>query len=181
MASRDYTAEASALASNLKSLIQDIVADLQAKEATIEQLKATIEQQKTTIAELKGETSSLDDLRSQNKALQGELDAIRGQLEKMSETYRELVSVDEGIEIPIQELLAIYLSLLEEVFGAQPHAKALFMLHGQKTEMSRIDIVKAAGHEAAAIRKALGDLARAGLIEYDVERDTARLVKRIYR
>lgn len=181
MASRDYTAEASALASNLKSIIKDIVADLQAKEATIEQLKSTLEEQKTTISELKGETSSIDDLRGKNKALQEELDGIREQLEKMSETYRELVSVDEGIEIPVQELLALYLSLLEEVFGAQPHAKALFLLHGRKSEMTRIEIVKAAGHEAAAIRKALGDLARAGLIEYDVERDMARLVKRIYR
>ncbi len=181
MASRDYTAEASALATNLKNIIKDIVSELQAKDATIEQLKASVEQQKTAISELKGETSSVDELRSKNKALQEELDGIREQLEKMSETYRELVSVDEGIEIPVQELLALYLSLLEEVFGAQPHAKALFMLHGQKAEMSRTEIVKAAGHEAAAIRKALGDLARAGLIEYDVERDTARLVKRIYR
>ncbi len=181
MADRDYTSEASTLASNLKSLIKDIVADLQAKDETIEQLKITIEQHKATIEELKGATSSVDELRSKNKALQEDLDGIREQLEKMSATYRELVSVEEGIEIPVQELLALYLSLLEEVFGAQPHAKALFMLHGQKAEMSRTDIVKAAGHEAAAIRKALGDLARAGLIEYDVERDTARLVKRIYR
>jgi chromosome segregation ATPase len=181
MTSRDYTAEASALAANLKSIIKDIVADLQAKEATIEQLKTTIQEQKTSISELKGETSDIGELRSKNKALQEELDGIREQLEKMSETYRELVSVDEGIEIPVQELLALYLSLLEEVFGAQPHAKALFMLHGQKQEMTRTEIVKAAGHEAAAIRKALGDLSRAGLIEYDIERDTARLVKRIYR
>ncbi|MFX1474827.1 MAG: hypothetical protein ACFFCO_05010 [Promethearchaeota archaeon] len=181
MASRDYTAEASTLASNLKSIIKDILADLQARDETIEQLKAKIGEHKTTISELKGETSTIDELRSQNKTLQTELDAIREQLEKMSETYRELVSVDEGIEIPVQELLALYLSLLEDVFSAQPHAKALFILHGQKAEMSRNEIVKAAGHEAAAIRKALGDLARAGLIEYDVERDTARLVKRIYR
>ncbi len=46
--------------------------------------------------------------------------------------------------------------------------------------MSRDEITKTAGHEATAIRKALGDLSRADLIDYDVETGKASLKKRLY-
>ena len=152
--------------------VEELSNELQNKIATIEQLERTINELKTTA----GETT---DLKTKNKALQAELDAIQTQLEKMSETYKELVSEQEA-SIPVQELLALYIALLEDVFYAQPHAKTLFLLHGRKKEMTREEIVKTAGHEPTAIRKALGDLSRAELIDYDVEGGKASLKKRLY-
>ncbi|MFX1300178.1 MAG: hypothetical protein ACFFDE_04480, partial [Promethearchaeota archaeon] len=152
--------------------IEELSNDLQLKIATIERLERTINDLKTTADET-------TDLQTKNRALQAELDAIQTQLEKMSETYKELVSEQEAT-IPVQELLALYIALLEDVFYAQPHAKTLFLLHGRKKEMTREEIVKTAGHEPTAIRKALGDLSRAELIDYDVEAGKASLKKRLY-
>ncbi|MFX1563386.1 MAG: hypothetical protein ACFFDP_08770 [Promethearchaeota archaeon] len=160
------------LAETAQSRIEELVADIQLKTSQIDRLNRTIKEMRE-----KAETAT--DLMVKNKALQAEIDAIKTQLEKMSATYRELAKEQEAT-IPVQELLALYVALLEEVFFGQPHAKALFLLHGARQEMTREAITKTAGHEATAIRKALGDLSRAGLIEYDVETGIARLKKRLY-
>ena len=152
--------------------INELLEELKLRTATNERLERTIN-------ELKESAEQTTDLMVQNRALQSELDGIKTQLEKMSETYKELVSETEA-HIPVQELLALYIALLEDVFYAQPHAKTLFLLHGKKKEMTREALVKTAGHEATAIRKALGDLSRAELIDYDVETGKAQLKKRLY-
>lgn len=160
------------LAETAQSRIDELMNDNQLKDSTIARLERTIK-------ELREKAEESTDLMVKNRALQSEINAIKTQLEKMSSTYKELIAEQEA-SIPVQELLALYIGLLEEVFFAQPHAKTLFLLHGKKKEMSRDEIVKTAGHTATAIRKALGDLSRAELIDYDVEEGTARLRKRLY-
>lgn len=160
------------LAETAQSRIEELMSDIQLKTSKIDRFKRTIK-------EVREKAETATELMVKNRALQAELDAIKAQLEKMSETYRELAKEQETT-IPVQELLALYIALLEDVFGGQPHAKALFLLHGARQEMTREAITKTAGHEATAIRKALGDLSRAGLVEYDVEAGIARLKKRLY-
>ena len=190
---KDYPAEVSKAAKKIQKIVKDMNKDLLEEQelratadARIEELSnelqdkiATIERLERTINELKTTADETTDLKVKNKALQAELDGIQTQLAKMSETYKELVSEQEA-SIPVQELLALYIALLEDVFYAQPHAKTLFLLHGRKKEMTREEIVKTAGHEPTAIRKALGDLSRAELIDYDVEGGKASLKKRLY-
>jgi transcription initiation factor IIE alpha subunit len=190
---KDYPAEVSKAAKKIQKIVKDMNKDLLEEQelrvtadARIEELSnelqdksATIERLERTINELKTTAEETTDLKAKNKALQAELNGIQTQLEKMSETYKELVSEHEA-SIPVQELLALYIALLEDVFYAQPHAKTLFLLHGRKKEMTREEIVKTAGHEPTAIRKALGDLSRAELIDYDVEAGKASLKKRLY-
>lgn len=168
----DRLEEEQKLRSTAESRVTELMNDNQMKTSTIERLERTIK-------ELQEEAEGSTEIMVKNRALQSEIDAIRTQLERMSKTYKDLVQEHEA-SIPVQELLALYIALLEDVFGAQPHAKALFLLHGAKKEMSREAITKTAGHTAVAIRKALGDLSRADLIEYDVESGLARLKKRLY-
>lgn len=190
---KDYPAEVSKTTKKIQNIVKDMNKELLEEQelratadARVEELSnelqnkiATIEQLERTINEMKTTADETTDLKTKNKALQAELDAIQTQLEKMSETYKDLVSEHEA-SIPVQELLALYIALLEDVFYAQPHAKTLFLLHGRKKEMTREEIVKTAGHEPTAIRKALGDLSRAELIDYDVEEGKASLKKRLY-
>jgi len=160
------------MSATAEARIAELTRELQNKTATIERLERTIN-------ELKDSADQTTDLMVKNRALESELNAIKTQLEKMSDTYKELMAEQET-SIPVQELLALYIALLEDVFYAQPHAKTLFLLHGRKKEMTRDEITKTAGHEATAIRKALGDLSRAELIDYDVETGNAKLKKRLY-
>lgn len=160
------------LGTTAEARVEELMSELQNKTSKIERLERTIK-------ELKESAEKSTELMVENRALQSELNGIKAQLEKMSKTYKELISEQEA-SIPVQELLALYIALLEEVFFAQPHAKTLFLLHGKKKEMTREEIFKTAGHEATAIRKALGDLSRADLIDYDVETGVAKLKKRLY-
>ncbi|MFX1576010.1 MAG: hypothetical protein ACFFCF_02440 [Promethearchaeota archaeon] len=190
---KDYPGEVSKAVKRINKIVKDMNNELLEQqelnataEARIEELAnelqnktATIERLERTINELKESAEQTTDLMVKNRALESELNAIKTQLEKMSDTYKELVSEQEAT-IPVQELLALYIALLEDVFYAQPHAKTLFILHGRKQVMSRDEITKTAGHEPTAIRKALGDLSRAELIDYDVETGNAKLKKRLY-
>jgi uncharacterized phage infection (PIP) family protein YhgE len=190
---KDYPAEVSKAVKKVQKIVKEVVSELAEQrelnataQSRITELTreldnktSTIERLERTIAELKEAADQTTDLMVKNKALESELNAIKTQLEKMSDTYKELVAEQEAT-IPVQELLALYIALLEDVFFAQPHAKTLFLLHGRKKEMTRDEIIKTAGHEATAIRKALGDLSRAQLIDYDVEAGKAKLKKRLY-
>lgn len=190
---KDYPAEVSKAVKRINNIVKDMNTELLEQqelnattETRIEELTnelqnkiATIERLERTISELKESADQTTDLMVKNRALESELNAIKTQLEKMSDTYKELVSEQEA-SIPVQELLALYIALLEDVFYAQPHAKTLFILHGRKQVMSRDEIIKTAGHEPTAIRKALGDLSRAELIDYNVETGNAKLKKRLY-
>ena len=190
---KDYPAEVSKAVKRVNKIVKDMNKELVAHrelnataEARISELTkelqtktSTIERLERTISELKESADQTTDLMVKNRALESELNAIKVQLEKMSDTYKELVAEQEET-IPVQELLALYIALLEDVFYAQPHAKTLFLLHGRKKEMTRDEIIKTAGHEPTAIRKALGDLSRAELIDYNVETGNAKLKKRLY-
>ena len=190
---KDYEAEVSKEVKSIQKIVKDVIKELENQrelnttaESRIAELTrelanktASNERLERTIGELKESADQTTDLMVKNKALESELNAIKTQLEKMSDTYKDLVAEQEAT-IPVQELLALYIALLEDVFYAQPHAKTLFLLHGRKKEMTRDEITKTAGHEATAIRKALGDLSRANLIDYNVETGNAKLKKRLY-
>jgi len=190
---KDYEAEVSKAVKSIQKIVKVVIKELENQrelnttaESRIAELTrelanktASNERLERTIGELKESADQTTDLMVKNKALESELNAIKTQLEKMSDTYKDLVAEQEAT-IPVQELLALYIALLEDVFYAQPHAKTLFLLHGRKKEMTRDEITKTAGHEATAIRKALGDLSRANLIDYNVETGNAKLKKRLY-
>jgi len=176
MSRRDYLKEAKELTGQLTRLVEELVGTVEEHDKELEDARRRIEELES---EDKRREDALKELEAENAKLKEELGAIREQLERMSATYRELVAKQEA-QIPVQDLLALYITLVEDVFGARPHAKVLFLLHGAKTTMTREEITKTAGHEAAIIRKALADLARANLVDYDLEAGQVRLLRRLY-
>lgn len=118
-------------------------------------------------------------IKDENATMKAELDHISKELEKVSKEFASITK-KEAKKIDMREILTLSMTLLTEVFGAQPHSKLLFLLHGQKENWARQDLVKASGISAAAIRKALADLDAAKLIEYDVETSAVKLLKRLY-
>ncbi len=119
------------------------------------------------------------ELRNANAKMKADLDLVSTELEKVSKEFDHLKK-DRDAKIDMREILALSMTLLTEVFGAQPHSKILFLLHGEKDAWSRDDLVKSSGISAAAIRKALADLAAAKLAKYDVETGMVELLKRLY-
>jgi len=122
-----------------------------------------------------------DQLLSENQKMRAELDEVSRQLEKVTGEFEHLAKTtgEDDKKIEMTGVLALVMTLLVDVFGAQPHSKLLFLLHGQQSEMNRTSLIKASGISGAMVRKALADLDGAKLIKYDVETETATLLKRI--
>jgi chromosome segregation ATPase len=121
----------------------------------------------------------VDQLRSENQKMKSELENVSQELGKVSKEFEHLTK-EKDVKVETRKILALSITLLTEVFGAMPHSKLLFLLHGQKAEMSRDALAKASGISPAVVRKALADLKSAMLVDYDVETGQVKLLKRIY-
>jgi len=120
-----------------------------------------------------------DEMVKENIRMKAELDNVNKELEKVSVDFQHLSKAKDQ-KIEMREVLALCMTLLVEVFGAQPHSKLLYLLHGQKADMDRETLTKASGISGAMVRKALADLDAAKLVKYDVVTSKVKLLKRIY-
>ncbi len=118
-------------------------------------------------------------LKSDNLKMKNELDNFSKELNKLTGELQHL-SKEKDKKVETREVLALVMTLLVEVFGAQPHSKLLYLLHGQKADIDRDSLMKASGIAGAAVRKALADLAAAKLVDYDVTTTKVKLLKRIF-
>ena len=121
----------------------------------------------------------IDQLRTENQKMKAELENVSSELSKVSKEFEHL-SKDKDKKVETRKILALSITLLTEVFGAMPHSKLLFLLHGGKGEMSRDALAKSSGISPAVVRKALADLSAAKIVDYDVESGLVKLLKRIY-
>jgi predicted RNase H-like nuclease (RuvC/YqgF family) len=127
--------------------------------------------------ESKGE--EIRKLRESNAAMSSKLKDIEDQMSRLSKTYQELAG--KQVEaVDVRELLAIYVTLLEQVFEGRPHAKILWLLHGQKQKMTRAEINKSSGVQPAIVLKSIYDLASANLIHYDEDSQELSIKRRLY-
>ncbi len=164
---------------------------------TIDEIIPTIEKIKNTIVTLKSELDekallveekekaivereiSINQANIAQQQLENEYASLETEFKKMSELFSE-ISDKEEVSVDIKQLLGIYIALLEKVFAGKPHAKILWLLHGDKKVMSREELNKATGFSAAIVLHSLHELNRADLISYDEENEEAQLTTRIY-
>ncbi|MHA1267150.1 MAG: hypothetical protein ACTSRS_18060 [Candidatus Helarchaeota archaeon] len=159
-------------------LIQQI--QLQAsKEALESDLEATSKKLQESEKVTEMSQQEIKKMQEEHAKMKAELEYLSKQLESVTKEFTTL-SQEKDRQIEMREVVALVMTLLVEVFGAQPHSKLLFLLHGQKEEMDRSALIKASGIGGAIVRKALADLAAAKLVKYDVESGAVSLLKRIY-
>ena len=136
------------------------------------------------LEDLKSDTtkdSEIDDLRKERDELRAEMDEINAKLERVSELYRETSAEKEKLQekVDVSDLLAIYIILIENIFGGKPHARVLYTLHNTKTAITRKNIEASTGIMATAVMKAIHDLRNAELVSYDDETQEVKLIKDI--
>ena len=117
-------------------------------------------------------------LKAENEKLKTELTSISEQMKKISKMYQEVSKEKEEVT-NIKDLLAIYVTLLEDVFYGRPHARILWILNKTKSEMKRSELNNTLGFQAAVIKKAIFDLKNAGLVDYNEDQDIVKLKKKI--
>lgn len=169
--------------------ITKLDADLESKTAKIDALKQKLNETKAELTSIKDDTDKLSAGKDEEIAgiiqerdeLKAEMEQINSQLAKVSELYRETSAEKEKLEekVDISDLLAIYIVLIENIFGGKPHARVLYTLHNTKTAITRKNIISSTGIMPTAVTKAIHDLRNAELVTYDDETQEVKLIKDI--
>ncbi len=80
----------------------------------------------------------------------------------------------------IQALLSIYSVLVSDIWQGQPHYRVLMTLHGDKEEWKREELKNTTGIGGAFILRAVQELAKAGLVDYDENTGVVKLKRRLF-
>ena len=159
------------------------------KKHEIEQLMTKHESLLSTISNLQEETDStrkqtdllktdLENMSEDKKLIEKERNYLSQELARVGTLFEELTG-KQAKEEDLQDILNIYLTLMEKVFSGRVHFKVLSIMHGEKKIWKRKELVTSSGFSEIIIRTVLGELARANLIVYDEEQATGKLVRRI--
>ena len=163
--------------------IEEIVPTIEKVKDTIVSMEKNLKKMNLEIEEkekaLQEREEKLNQANIQRQQLEFDYMSLETEFKKVSELFSELSGKQE-VSLDIKQLLSIYITLLEKVFTGKPHAKILYLLHGDKSEMSREELTKTTGFSAAIVLHSLHELNRAELIEYDEESSRAILKNRIY-
>jgi len=157
----------------LLNALKDEYPELYTKLSELEKVNQELESGKEPLEK------EVNQLKAENQQMKTELENVSNELGKVSKEFEHLTK-EKDKKVEVRKVLALSITLLTEVFGAMPHSKLLYLLHGPKGEMSREALAKASGISPAVVRKALADLSAAKLVEYDVESGMVKLLRRIY-
>jgi len=126
--------------------------------------------------------SAVSGLQKERDELKREMDEITAKLDKVSELYRETAAEKDKLKekVDVSDLLAIYIILIEKIFGGKPHARVLYTLHNAKTTITRKNLESSTGIMPTAVIKAIHDLRNADLVSFNEETQEVKLVKDIF-
>ncbi|MFX0087940.1 MAG: hypothetical protein ACFFAU_19970 [Candidatus Hodarchaeota archaeon] len=170
--------------------IEEIIPTIEKVKKTIVTLKAELDEKQRLVKEKENEIADkekeiiereirLNQAAINQQQLENEYASLETEFKKISELFSEMSDKEEAT-LDVKQLLGIYIALLEKVFSGKPHAKILYLLHGDKSEMSREELNKTTGFSAAIVLHSLHELHRADLVFYDEEEGKAKLINRIY-
>jgi len=123
----------------------------------------------------------LQEVTKERDELKAQMTQITQKLQRVSELYREASAEKDKLKekVDVGDLLSIYITLIETVFGGKPHARVLYTLHNTKKAITRKNLESSTGIMSTAIIKAIHDLRNANLVSYDEETQEVKLIKDI--
>jgi len=104
---------------------------------------------------------------------------VKVELEKFMKAAEEAEEAEYDFE-RVRALLSIYTVLVSEIWQGQPHYRILMTLHGEKEEMTRDQIKTTTGIGGAFVLHSVQELAKVGLVEYDMDTSMVKLKKRLF-
>ena len=152
-------------------------------EMNTKRLEETKKQLEADKAQLERDKLSRDQtigaMTDEQRKLLDEYAKLKIELQKFAQSADETTQTEYNFNI-IKALLSIYRVLIEEIWEGQPEYKILLNLHGKKEVMSRDELKMATGVGGAFVLKALNELNRIGLLNYNMDTDMAQLKKRLF-
>lgn len=167
---------------------------LEEEKTHLEQATKMLEQEKL---KLEVETKKLEDetkrLAQEKEERDQKIGQLTGEQLKLLEEYKNLkIELKKFAKIAqdqeeaefnferIKALLSITMLLIEEIWQGQPHYKIILVLHGEREHMTRDEIKNTTGIAGAMVLRAIHELARIGVVEYDEETSEVTLVRRLF-
>ena len=173
--------------SNEKEKLEKEKIFLEQEKSSLETEKQQLEIDKKTLEEgtrkLELEKQEKDQqigsLTEEQMKLLDEYEKLKVELKKFASAAAEAEDAEYNFE-RIKALLSIYTVLVSEIWQGQPHYRILMVLHGQKLTMSREEIKNTTGISGAFVLRAIQELAKVGLVEYDMDTNIVKLKKRLF-
>ncbi len=170
-----------------KLQLEQATKTLEADKSQLELEKASLESEKKKLEE---ETQKLEQeklerdqkigsLTEEQKRLLKEYASLKVELKKLAKVAEESQESDFDFE-RIKALLSITQLLISEIWQGQPHYRILLSLHGEKEKMSREEIKNTTGIAGAMVLRAVHELAKIDVLEYDEDTSMVTLKKRLF-
>jgi len=168
--------------------------DLEEEKSRLVQHEKQLEQEKERLEvhqrQLEEETKKLEkekqerdqkigSMTEEQMKLLDEYEKIKVELKKFAQASANQEEMEFNFE-RIQALLSIYRVLIEEIWQGQPHYRILYLLHGEKEEMTREQLKNTTGIGGAFVLRSVQELAKVDLLEYNEDTGTAKLKKRLF-
>lgn len=165
---------------NEKLLLEEEKTKLETEKQHLEVDKKKLEEE-TKKLELEKEErdQKIGSLTEEQMKLLDEYQKVKVELEKFMKVAEEAGEAEYNFE-RVRALLSIYSVLVSEIWQGQPHYRILMTLHGEKEEMTREQIKTTTGIGGAFVLHSVQELAKVGLVEYDMDTSTVKLIKRLF-
>jgi chromosome segregation ATPase len=108
-----------------------------------------------------------------------EYQKVKVELQKFMTAAAEAEEAEFNFE-RVRALLSIYTVLVSEIWQGQPHYRILNILHGEKESMSREEIKNTTGIAGAFVLRAVQELAKVELVDYNMDTQKVKLKKRLF-
>jgi len=153
---------------------------LEFEKASLESDKKNLEEETKKLEQEKQERDQkIGSLTEEQKRLLKEYASLKVELKKLAKVAEESQESEFDFE-RIKALLSITQLLISEIWQGQPHYRILLTLHGDREKMSREQIKNTTGIAGAMVLRAVHELAKIGVLEYDEDTAMVTLKKRIF-
>ena len=163
-----------------KTQLESEKSSLEAEKKQLELEKVKLEQETGKLEKEKKERDQkIGDLTGEQMKLLDEYKKVKVELQKFMTAAEEAEQAEFNFE-RVRALLSIYSVLVSEIWQGQPHYRILKTLHGDKESMSRDEIKNTTGISGAFVLRAVQELAKVDLVEYDMDTSMVKLKKRLF-
>lgn len=153
---------------------------LEVEKKQLEQDKIKLEEETKKLAKEKQERDQkIGTMTEEQMKLLDEYKKVKVELQKFMKSTVEAEEAEFNFE-RIQALLSIFRVLVEKIWQGQPHYKVLSLLHGEKETMTREELKNTTGIGGAFILRAVQELAKVELVDYNIDTGTVKLISRLY-
>jgi chromosome segregation ATPase len=165
---------------NEKKLLEKEKTKLESEKQNLETDKIKLEDAtKKLELEKQERDQKIGSLTEEQMKLLDEYQKVKVELSKFMKVAEEAESAEYNFE-RVRALLSIYTVLVSEIWAGQAHYRILLTLHGDKEVMTRDELKTTLGIGGAFVLHSVQELAKVGLVDYDMDTSTVKLRDRLF-